>query len=121
MSGMFFRKLLRIALVALRMVPKPRFVTRVTDRQPGAKQLESGEVVAVRGARGPKWACLLCPCGSGEVVRLALDRDTRPFWNLKVDRLGRPTLSPSIWQLDGCRCHFWIRRGEITWCGNADE
>lgn len=112
----FFRHLARKTLVGLRIVARPRFVIRVTDRQPGAKHMLANEVVVVRGAHGPKWACLLCPCGSGEVVRLALDRDTHPLWSLEIDFLGRPTLHPSVWQRERCRCHFWIRRGEIAWC-----
>jgi len=116
MSGMFFRRMLRTVFVALHLIPRPRFVVTPADRQPGGQQLQTREIVAVRGARGAKWACFLCPCTSGEVVRLALDRDAHPRWNLKVDWLGRPTIYPSIWQRDRCCCHFWIKRGEITWC-----
>lgn len=116
MSSMFLRGLLRNALVAFRFIPQPRFVVRLADRQPSVKQLRTREIVAVRGARGPKWACFLCPCASGEVVRLMLDHDGHPRWNLKVDWLGRATIYPSIWQRERCCCHFWVNHGEITWC-----
>jgi hypothetical protein len=116
MSAMFLRKMLRDALVALGLIPKPRFVVRHADRQPSAEGLQNRDIIAVRGARGPKWACFFCPCASGEVVRLGLDRDRHPRWNLKVDWLGRPTIYPSIWQRDRCHCHFWIKGGEIAWC-----
>src|ERR1700730_2370602 len=113
---MFLRQLLRNALVRLRIVRNPEYVTRLTDHQPGAKQIRIGEVIAVRGQNGPKWACLLCPCGSGEVVRLALERGSRPVWKLAIDYLGRPSLKPSIWQRARCKCHFRICRGELRWC-----
>jgi hypothetical protein len=40
----------------------------------------------------------------------------RPRWDLKVDADQRPTLHPSVWVADGCRSHFWLRRGIVHWC-----
>lgn len=116
MKQMFFRKVFRCLLVRLGVIVEPAYVVRVEARQPGAAQMVGGEIIAVMGATAPKWACFLCPCGSGEVVRLSIDQHSRPTWFLHVDVLGRPTLHPSVWQLDGCLCHFWIRKGEVSYC-----
>ena len=114
MKHMFLRNACRCLLTKLRLIPKPTYILRLDRRQPNAAQLSSREIVAVMGAAEPKWVCLLCPCGSGEVVRLALRPHYGPTWSLQVDLVGRPTLNPSIWQREGCLCHFWIRKGEIS-------
>ena len=36
-----------------------------------------------------------------------------------LDWLGRPSLSPSVRQLNECRCHFWITRGMVRWCADS--
>lgn len=115
MKFIWLRSVLRRILVSLRIRPKPRFFVRSSVRQPGKLQLKEDELIAVEGHSGPKWACFLCPCGSREVVRLPLGRDEHPTWSIKIDYLGRPTIHPSIWHQDGCRCHFWIRKGQIDW------
>jgi hypothetical protein len=115
-------RLVRIArylLVGLRIIRRPRFVIRVRTTQPAAKELGVDEIVAVVAGDETKWLCFLCPCGSGEIVRLAVSSTRRPAWTYTADRLARPTIHPSIWQLDGCRCHFWVKRGEIDWCSDS--
>ncbi len=113
---MLLRGLLRNALVVFGKIPKPHFKLVISDHQPRADQMQSGTMVAVRGQREAKWVCFLCPCGSGEIVRLGLRREGHPSWSLTMDRLGRPTLAPSIWQRDRCHCHFWIRKGALIEC-----
>ena len=49
--------------------------------------------------------------------KLSLSEKRRPRWSVTVDALGRPTVTPSVHVLNGCRCHFWIRRGAIDWVG----
>lgn len=65
---------------------------------------------------GESWSAgLTCPCGCGEVIELMLLPGVKPQWDLSIDRLNRPTLSPSVWRSTGCRSHFWIRNGRILW------
>jgi hypothetical protein len=58
-----------------------------------------------------------CPCGCGRKIELLVIREAKPRWDLIVDAVGRPTLTPSVWLRDGCKSHFWIRKGTVRWCG----
>lgn len=62
-----------------------------------------------------KWAYLKCPSGCGDVILLNLTKSTSPSWRISSDNLGRPTISPSIHKMDGCKSHFWLRNGSIDW------
>ncbi len=57
-----------------------------------------------------------CPCGCGQVIELLLIAEAKPRWDLKLNRAGRPSLSPSVWLKSGCKSHFWLRDGYIKWC-----
>lgn len=66
---------------------------------------------------GALWsAVFLCPCGCAEVIHLSLLPDDSPSWSLTFDRDGLPTLYPSVWRTQGCRSHFFLRRGSVVWC-----
>ena len=60
-------------------------------------------------------AGMVCPCGCGRRIEVMLLREVKPRWDLAVAGNGRPSLSPSVWAMDGCRSHFWLREGEIHW------
>jgi len=59
------------------------------------------------------------PADSEEIIQLSLMAKHSPRWQVTVDFLGRPTIHPSIWQRDGTCAHFWIRRGNVEWCGDS--
>lgn len=61
-------------------------------------------------------AALLCPCGCGHLIQLSLLKSDSPRWNLKVDRNGKATISPSVSRTLGCQAHFFVRGGKIIWC-----
>jgi hypothetical protein len=61
-------------------------------------------------------AALLCPCGCGHLIQLSLLKSDSPRWDLKVDRNGNATISPSVWRTLGCQAHFVVRGGRIIWC-----
>tara|TARA_R110000824_G_scaffold339767_1_gene526299 strand:- start:115 stop:465 length:351 start_codon:yes stop_codon:yes gene_type:complete len=66
---------------------------------------------------GELWvAGMICPCGCKARLELMLLEEAKPRWDLRVDRKGRPTLSPSVWRNQGCNAHFWLRNGKILWC-----
>lgn len=73
-------------------------------------------LVVHREVRGgyPKWAHLSCP-RCGEHIQLPIG-GSKESWRLSVDWLHRPTLSPSIWELQSCRAHFIMQVGKLLWC-----
>lgn len=66
---------------------------------------------------GVLWSAgMICPCGCDRRIEVMLLDGVKPRWDLTVDEQGLPTLKPSIWVANGCRSHFWLRRGSIEWC-----
>lgn len=94
-------------------------VSRVTDRMPLDSEVKEGELVIVKNGGLQKWACLKCPGGCGLKIALSLNRERRPRWRVWRDWVGRPSVEPSVHQKNNCRCHFWIRRGQIQWCSGG--
>lgn len=66
-------------------------------------------------------AGMICPCGCGRTIELMLLPGVKPRWDLQVDDANRPTLWPSVWANNGCKSHFWLRRGEVEWCRDGGE
>jgi hypothetical protein len=89
-------------------------VNRRDFPDPGA--LKADEMVVVVDANIRKWACLRCPGGCGAPISLSLNPQRRPRWAVITDFWWRPTVSPSVHQLNACGCHFWIKAGVIEWC-----
>ena len=64
---------------------------------------------------GVPWCAVLeCPCHCGDVIHLSLVEHDRPRWSIMIDDHDRPTLSPSINRVVGCRSHFFIRAGRVV-------
>lgn len=109
------RNILRRVFEALRFVPRSDLSCRIASCHPNDDQLIFGEVVVVRDPKN-KWACFPCPCGCGKITKLSLNQARRPRWKVRVDRLNRPTISPSVRQTAGCLSHYWVRDGRVEWC-----
>lgn len=105
-------------LVGLRLLRRPDFIGYTEPRHPAPDQLPERRLVLVRDGARHKWACLRCPGGCGEKIQLNLSPHRRPRWRVRLDWLGRPSVSPSVRQLNHCRCHFWITRGALRWCAD---
>ena len=112
------RNMLRRILETLRFVPRSDLFCRIATRHPDPGQLVLGEVVVVRDP-SEKWACFPCPCGCGETTKLSLNQTRRPRWQVSIDRLSRPTISPSVRQTSGCLSHYWVKNGRVEWCGDT--
>ncbi|WP_353163382.1 DUF6527 family protein [Salinisphaera shabanensis] len=109
---------IRKCLEFVRLIPSTEVTGKITPRHPASDQIFYGEVTIVRD-QVDKWACFRCPGGCGEAIKLSLNRNRRPRWTATCDWLMRPTVSPSVRQLNECKCHFWIRRGRVDWCADS--
>jgi Family of unknown function (DUF6527) len=103
-------------LAWLGLIEKPRFIARYSESHPKLSELSDTDLVIVRSGSFTKWACFRCPCGCGDKIALSLATDRRPSWKVVLDRLRRPTVTPSVWQKAGCYSHFWIKKGAVDWC-----
>ncbi len=79
------------------------------------------KVLYVVGENGYQWYFILkCPCGCGAKIYLNCQEDVHPRWEMTVKK-KRPSLSPSIWRLKGCKSHFWLNSGRIVWYRELEE
>jgi hypothetical protein len=113
---MRFGGVLRQLLVWLRRIRQPDFVVRRVRVHPAPEDVKPGMMVIVGDQGLQKWACFQCPGGCGEVIKLSLNPKQRPCWRVAIDGLELPTVEPSVRQMNDCRCHFWIREGNVEWC-----
>ena len=86
-----------------------------TEQHPPQENVERGIVYVIVNGGHAKWAYLRCPCPQHDVIRLNLSKQKRPAWTVRTKRNDAPDIFPSIWQLDGCYSHFWIRDGNVVW------
>lgn len=100
---------------------RPALLVAKANDVPARDTLRHGEAVLVSSGRTAKWLSLPCPCGCGVPYLLSLSPSRRPRWSVSTDWLARPTVTPSVRRLDGCRSHFWIASGEIHWCSDSGE
>jgi hypothetical protein len=100
------------------LLPHFDYVIEV-EATPATENINPGEFyyVAYRGTA--YWVMFRCPCGCGEVLSLSLQTAHYPYWRIQYSKKGRPTLYPSVWRNTGCKSHFWIDDGIVTWCTNS--
>ena len=115
------REILRSILIWLGVVKKPDFLMQFLVDHPARTHMQSGWIYVVGGPGYHKWAYFLCPTGSGEVIQLSLQAKQRPRWEVTKDFLGRPTILPSVRQLEGSYAHFWIKGGHVIWCDDTGK
>jgi hypothetical protein len=90
------------------------------DRAPGDWKLtDSG------ARRGEERILIVCPCGCDSLMSLRVTlpgapppADGGPAWAWNGDR-GRPTLTPSIRDVGGCRFHGHLTGGTWTFVGDS--
>ena len=114
-----WRGLVLRSAVFLRLTDRPELVVRIVERHPTPEELRDGELIVVQDGDRQKWACLRCPGGCGEKLQLTLALHRRPRWLVHLDWLRRPSVTPSVRQLNNCRCHFWIEGGRVKWCSDS--
>lgn len=101
------------------LCPKADFLIRRELDMPPRENLSPRVLVIVGDRRSPKWVTMRCPCNCGTSLLLSLSEARRPRWSVSIDWWGRPSLSPSVRRTDGCRCHFWLRKGAVEWCSDS--
>jgi len=89
------------------------------ERVPEPPESFAARVVYLVGEDVPWSAAMLCPCGCGAKIQLSLLPDDTPSWRAEEHADGTVTLWPSVWRTKGCRSHFFVRRGQIQWCGQV--
>lgn len=76
----------------------------------------AAETLYVVGEGRHLWSVALqCPCGCHALIQLNLLPGAEPRWQLTKHHDGSITLHPSIWRQQGCRSHFFVRKGRIEW------
>lgn len=116
---MMLRDFVRRGMELFHLIPRTEVLAVVWLGHPATTDLRPDELVIVRGEID-KWALMRCPCGCGERLLLSLACEKRPRWRVEVDRLGRPTVAPSIRMRDGCQAHFHLRSGRVEWCSERE-
>lgn len=114
-----FQAFLLWLLVALRLVRRPDLTTILVADHPEPDAMQPGVIYIVGGTGYRKWAYFRCPADDEEIIQLSLMRERRPRWTITADWLGRPTINPSVRQLDGSYAHFWVRNGHVDWCPDS--
>lgn len=118
---MLLGKVIRQVLIWLHVIRKPNFTVQIVSTHPTPEEIKPGRMLVVGEADYHKWACFRCPGGCGEKILLSLNQARHPCWIVSADRLERPTVHPSIKQLNDCKCHFWIRQGTVEWCLDSGQ
>lgn len=57
----------------------------------------------------------VCPCGCRDVVPIPVQQGAGNSWNWDGD-LVKPTLTPSILRMSGCKWHGYLTNGEFVSC-----
>ncbi|ODS01930.1 hypothetical protein AUC71_02765 [Methyloceanibacter marginalis] len=110
------RTMVRTLLIRLGIIAKPDLLARTVPDHPSPELMEPGVIYVVAGKGYRKWAFLRCPSDHDEIIQLSLMTSRRPRWRVNIDLIGRPTIHPSVRQLDGTYAHFWVKRGRVVWC-----
>lgn len=95
------------------LLPARKLLVQDGDHLPGRLPLR--DLVLVREEDEDWCIGMRCPCGCDQLVELPLLHEVNPKWRFEVDSRSRPTLHPSVWLRDGCRSHFFIRKGKVEW------
>lgn len=103
-------------LVWLRIINQPDLLALIVSDHPSPVSIKPGYIYIVGGQGYRKWAYFRCPAATDEIIQLSLMPNHRPKWEIAIDLLNRPTVNPSVRQLEGSYAHFWIKMGCIEWC-----
>jgi len=115
----WFKVLLRNVAVSLGFIRNPELISQLVPDHPAPEAIQPGVIYIVGGPGYQKWAVFRCPRHKDEIIQLSLMANRRPRWTITTDLIGRPTIYPSVRQLDGSFAHFWVKRGLVEWCADS--
>jgi len=115
----WFKNALRAASVRLGIISRPELIVRHVETHPLPEAMEAGIVYVVSSQGFQKWALFRCPRQEKEIIQLALMPNRSPQWTVASDFFERPTIDPSVRQLDGSYAHFWVKDGTVAWCADT--
>lgn len=92
--------------------PHPLRVIRVSDLP---TKIDKRKVYLVGDSDNIWSVAFTCPCGCRDIVYLNALKEVRPCWVVAVHRDQSVTITPSVWRTEGCRSHFFIRKGIVDW------
>ncbi len=117
----WLKKSVREAWIWLGIIPRPELVVRSVGAHPAPQEMEAGVVYLVGSQGFQKWALFRCPGHEEEIIQLSLMPNRRPRWAVTSDFFERPTIDPSVRQLEGSHAHFWVRDGTVAWCADTGK
>jgi hypothetical protein len=115
----FIKLLITNVLASVGFIRRPALKVNYTAEHPTNEDIQAGVIYIVQHSGFPKWAIFRCPRHEEEIIQLSLMFKRRPSWTVKTDWLDRPTIHPSVRQIDGSYSHFWVRGGCIDWCTDS--
>jgi hypothetical protein len=90
-----------------------KFIVEKVDQCPDKH--EPGVLYVAMDNGKPFFSEALCPCGCGEMFHLIFNQGETPSWIINIDEQNLPDISPSVLKTNGCRSHFFIKKGAIQW------
>lgn len=117
----WFKRVVREIWARLGIIPRPELIIRFVGAHPPYEEIEPGVVYVVRSQGFAKWALFRCPRHEDEIIQLSLMPNRRPRWAVTSDFFERPTIDPSVRQLEGSYAHFWVRGGTVSWCADSGQ
>lgn len=112
-------RLLRNVAVGLGFIRRPDLIGLLVADHPVLAAMQPGVIYIVGGPSYQKWAVFRCPRYEDEIIQLSLMANRRPRWTVTIDFIGRPSIHPSVRQLDGSFAHFRVKRGRVEWCADS--
>lgn len=82
----------------------------VADQAEAAAIAAGGAIGLVGSPTNAKWAVFQCPCGCGELLRVALVSTRSPAWRWRLSNSAL-SLYPSVCLMSGCCAHFVLSNG----------
>lgn len=77
--------------------------------------------VYIVGEQSNPWLLTFeCPCSCKSTIQLNLLKEAKPRWKFQVLPKSKIDIFPSISRIYGCKSHFFMRKGKISWCKNEE-